>query len=332
MPDTWDYTTNRPERTDRVPGPAILTKSMVALSILFTVAFHTMDAAKGTWWAAIGRAGSMDSDSIWDGRVYGLFTSVFVHGSPGNLTGTLMHIGFNMMWLLTLGTMLEQTLGRMRWALFFICAAVAASGAELALSSRMGIGMSGVVYAMFGLMWAGRRQYPEWQKVATPQNLNLFITWGLICLAGTWAHFLSIANAAHGGGFLFGLAVGWLFIEKKSRVLAGACLAALIAMTVISVTWMPWSGAWCFWKASGEYYRHDYASAIDWFRRSIRLGEDRGAALNNIVMSEEQRGNPAGAEAARKELGPSTGQSDSPDAPPTDNSPSARDPFAGQSR
>ena len=90
-------------------------------------------------------------------------------------------------------------------------------------------------------MYAGRGRYPQWRAIVTREILNGAVIWGLFCVVATWLNVLHIANAAHGGGFLFGLAVGWLFIRRQHRIASALAILGLLALTVLSVTWMPWS-------------------------------------------------------------------------------------------
>ncbi len=100
-----------------------------------------------------------------------------------------------MIWLFQLGRILESTLSPVAYLAFIVSAAAVGSGCEVLISGTTGIGMSGVVYAMFALMWAGRGLYPAWAAVATRDNLRYFILWGLFCVGATWLHFMNIANA-----------------------------------------------------------------------------------------------------------------------------------------
>src|SRR5215831_11420611 len=81
----------------------------------------------------------------------------------------------------------------------------------------------------------------EDDQVATRGNLIVFVGWGLFCIVATALGWLAVANAAHAGGFLFGLAVGELAFRRRRPYLAGAALVLLATLTVASVTWMPWS-------------------------------------------------------------------------------------------
>jgi membrane associated rhomboid family serine protease len=303
MPDTWDYANNRLNGEDPRPPLPVMTYIIAALSIIITLANQTAaDARPGTFWYEIGRFGHLPPDQIWDGHVGALLTSVFVHGNPGNLSLTLMHIGFNLLWLVRLGPVLERTLHPVLFLLFFIASAVVSSCAELAFSSATGVGASGVVYAMFGLLWAGRGRHASWRPVATRENFNLFLIWGIFCIVATWSKSMHVANAAHFGGFLFGLAVGWLFVGRNQKALGAVSLAGLTLVVLLSLYWMPWSPEWTFWKASSEAKKGRMDSAIGWLKLSGKLGADTALIWHDIGVLEARRGNKAGAaEAARQE-------------------------------
>jgi membrane associated rhomboid family serine protease len=338
MPDTWDFN-QRPQRVSGDAPTPLLTYFMCAACVIATLAYHTSDSMPGTLWYRIGHFGVPPITEIWSGHYIGLFTSVFVHVG-------LLHLLFDMYWLVRLGRVLEQTLHPLVYALFFLIATVVSSGAQIALSSVIGVGASGIGYAMFGLLWAGRARYPTWRTVATRENLNLFIIWGIFCVITTWAHVMDIGNAAHGGGFLFGLAVGYLFCAPRRRLIWALPLAGLVALTILAVTWMPWSGYWTFWKGSEEFKQGRYHAAVAWYQRSLKLGADPQANWNNISLAwrsiaaeEEARDNAPGAREAEAQAAqaqqqagpmPDTNEEDTPNASSSSQSATEAKPARGK--
>ncbi len=289
--------------TERATGyhSHLLTWTMCVLCLLLTVSYHVAVRMRGTGLEAIGLFGYRPVQEIWDGGYGALLTAVFIHGNPSSMISTVLHIGFNLLYLYALGCLLEETIHPVAWALFFIGASVVSSGAEIALSSRAGVGVSGVVYAMFGLLWAGRKRYPDWQIVATKRNLIVMVGWGLFCVVATWLHLLHVANAAHFAGLFFGMAVGWLVVGRH-RVVSALVFCGLVALTVASVSWMPWSLPWVEWKAGRERALGHYAESVRWSRASLKLGEDPATAWSNILVTEHLRKNQAGQQAAIQEL------------------------------
>ncbi len=224
MPDAWDFS-QRPRRAGTTPQVPILTYLMALLSVVITAAFlTTSEKDAGTLWYNVGHFGFAETPGA---APWSLITTIFIHGS-------LLHILFNMIWLVQIGRVLENTLSPLIYAVFVLAAAAAGSACEMLISGNTGIGMSGVVYAMFGLMWAGRGMFPAWGAIASRDNLRYFIGWGLFCVVATWLHFLNVANGAHAGGFLFGLSVGFLFFSPRRRWVWAAPLALLVGIIAFS--------------------------------------------------------------------------------------------------
>ena len=276
MPDTWDFSRSR-RQADPLASVPVLTYLLTALSVLITSA-AALGQQGGPLIARLGTFGLADAEDIWNGRLWGLVTPVFVHGG-------VLHLLFDMLWLVQLGRILERTLPPAVYLGFLVAAAAVGSATEMLVSGQTGIGMSGVVYAMFGLLWAGRGYDASWRAVATRGNLQYLIAWGLFCVVGTYFHFLNIANGAHAGGFLFGLCIGYLFYSPRRRWVWAAPLALLLTACVLACTWQPWSAEWTFWKGNKEFNRKQYARAIDWYDASLRRGADPHAAWGNISLA-----------------------------------------------
>ena len=291
----------RPQRSgdpDWFMQTPLLTGLLCAICVIVSLASFAAKGGGSTGLSQLAHFGFVNQEDIWNGRWWGLFTTVFLHAD-------YLHLLFNMLWLYQLGSVMERSLNALVYVLFLAAAAAVGSGVELAFSGTTGIGASGVVYAMFGLMWAGRGRYPEWGGYANPANLRLFIGWGIFCVIATQLHWLAIANGAHAGGFLFGLSVGWLFFSSRPlRWLWALPLAGLIALTLLSVTWMPWSEAWNFWKGNREFARQHYSQAIGLYQRSLSRGGDAYSNWYNIslawdALGDEAEQNHQPAEAAR---------------------------------
>lgn len=231
-----------PAEDSRPRGVPWLTWLACVLSVTLTVAWWLNDRPAIGW-------GTLPAPFIWSGRWGALVTTVFLHGG-------VLHLLFNLLWLLRLGSTVEQTFGHLEFAVFCLAAAFVSSGAELAVFGNVGVGMSGVVYALFGLVWGARRTLPAFTAVATDDNVRLMIGWMVLCFVMTELNLMNIANAAHAGGLLFGFAAARLLIERpapvRHRVLAATVVASLITLTVFSVTWMPWSAEWRSWNEARQ--------------------------------------------------------------------------------
>lgn len=275
MPVNWAQSMRPTRGASSHTDPPMLTYVLIALSVIVTVASLAAGDHTESLLYRIGNIGYVEPDKIWSGQYWGLVTPIFIHGG-------WIHLFFDMVWLYQIGRLMEPALNQVVYLAIIAASAAVGSACEILISGSPGIGMSGVVYALFGVMWMGQGIVPAWRALATPQNMQYMVAWALFCVAATQFHLLNIANGAHGGGFLFGLCVGALFFTLRRRWLWAIPLALLIAASVMAVTWVPWSSDWDQWKATREFERAHYAQAIQWRKVSIEHGADEADAWNDI--------------------------------------------------
>ena len=155
-----------------------------------------------------------------------VFTSMFMHGS-------LLHLGGNMLFLWIFGNNIEDSMGRVRFVLFYLLGGVAAVLAQTAINPDAAvptIGASGAVAAVLG---AYAILYPR-ARVVTLVFIILIITvielpalvvlglWFLLQLLYGAAEVTQpvqgsgggVAYFAHIGGFVFGLVLIKLFADR----------------------------------------------------------------------------------------------------------------------
>lgn len=139
--------------------------------------------------------------------------SMFLHGS-------LLHIGGNMLFLWVFGNNIEDRLGPLRYASFYLVAGLVATATQVALDPSSPVPMIGASGAIAGVMGAYLVLYP---KVRIRTLLVVFIFPFLADIRAVWLlsfwfvsqFFLNagsgVAWGAHVGGFVFGAAagIGW---------------------------------------------------------------------------------------------------------------------------
>ena len=136
------------------------------------------------------------------GQVWRLFTPLLLHGS-------LVHIGFNMYALYSIGRSLERYYGHMRFFLLYIVAGFAGNVLSFLFTTANSLGAS---TAIFGLIAAegvfilqNRSLFGKQQSQRMLSNIGMIIVINL--MLGTSA---SIDNMGHLGGLIGGLAYAWL--------------------------------------------------------------------------------------------------------------------------
>jgi membrane associated rhomboid family serine protease len=121
--------------------------------------------------------------------------------------GSTMHIVFNLLAFLALGRVVEQTIGSVWYLLLLVALAWVSSSYQLGLEHAIGIGLSGVVYGVFGFMLGAspRDRLFRWY---VRQNLRLMLGWAVLCVVLTHFEILGVANTAHFSGLFFGAICG----------------------------------------------------------------------------------------------------------------------------
>jgi len=136
---------------------------------------------------------------IAQGQVWRLATPMFLHFGP-------LHLIFNMMWLWTLGLLLETRLRHLRFGLLVAAIAVLSNLAEATFGGSTNFGgMSGVVYGLFGYVVVQQRLLPASGLSLDSRNTVFMLIWLVVCYTGSVG---PIANWAHTIGLLTGAAIG----------------------------------------------------------------------------------------------------------------------------
>jgi GlpG protein len=157
--------------------------------------------------------GSIFLPEVKAGEVWRLITPIFVHGS-------VMHIVFNMMWLVQLGRFIESRFGAAKLLALVMAIGVGSNFAEYLWKSPYFGGMSGVNYGLFGFLWMKGKfdRSQNWQL--PPQTVQLMLMWMVLCYTGLLG---PVANYAHTVGLLIGMLLGIAsarlvpFLERESR-------------------------------------------------------------------------------------------------------------------
>jgi GlpG protein len=150
-----------------------------------------------------GRLHDQGMADIERGEVWRLFTPALMHVHP-------IHILFNMVMFSQLGTLIEVRRGTLRLAILFLVSAAISNYGQYLWDERIGdvrpfMGMSGVVYALFGYIWMKGLYQPEQRMGVHPNTVNTLLIWLVVCMTGMIG---PVANAAHFVGLVVGVVAG----------------------------------------------------------------------------------------------------------------------------
>ncbi|HEX3725677.1 MAG TPA: rhomboid family intramembrane serine protease [Pirellulales bacterium] len=171
-----------------------LTLTMIALCVALSMGI--LDASEGEF--------LFSWPLILKGEVWRLITPIFVHA---DLRSTPLHLIFNMWWLFDLGTLIETRLGTLRYAALVLVIALISNLGEFLYAGPNFVGMSGVVYGLFGYAWIRGRIDPTSGLYLQQQVVVMMMAWLVFCMV--LSH-MNVANGAHVAGLAAGAAIAYL--------------------------------------------------------------------------------------------------------------------------
>jgi GlpG protein len=130
----------------------------------------------------------MEGPGTQRGELWRLFTSIFLHTD-------ILHLLFNLYWFWMFGTLLERAFGHAKTALIVIFLAVGSGAFQFAID-RGGVGLSGVGYGLFGMLWVLSKYDGRFRGIVGPNITTLFVVWFFLCVATTITKIYSVGNVA----------------------------------------------------------------------------------------------------------------------------------------
>jgi len=236
-------------------------------------------------WAKIDIAPIEASPLIGRGELWRLLTAALPHADP-------FHLLFNAFWVWTFGALIEVTFGHMATLGIFVLLASGSMAAEWAVL-RGGVGLSGVGYGLFGLIYILERHDRRFTDAIDRQTTIIFIAWFFLCILTTILGIFPVANIAHGAGWLLGILLGLAIAEKSTRQFSA--IIGLIAMQIIFLVGAtiarPYvnrsSDAALEVEAMGydALEENRNADAVYWLKQAVRMEPGIPRAWNNLGIA-----------------------------------------------
>jgi rhomboid protease GluP len=195
-----------------------------------------------------------------------LLTSTFIHFG-------IIHLAMNMYALYTAGVYLEPMLGKTKYIAAYLCTGIIGGIVSLWWHTEgvNGAGASGAIFGLYGVFLAllFTNLIPKQVRSALLQSIGIFVVFNIV-----YGMRSGIDNAAHIGGLLTGMLIGFIFyLELSGRIMIRRSMAApLIMILTIAGTW---------------YFLTNYKSdvvRIDQLQKEFFVLQD--SALNSLRESE----------------------------------------------
>jgi len=181
------------------------------------------------YWAKVDISPIEANPMIGRGELWRLLTATLPHAD-------FFHLLFNAYWIWTFGSLLEMTFGHFATLGIFALLASGSMAAEWAIL-RGGVGLSGVGYGLFGLVYILEQRDRRFADAVDRQTVILFAAWFGLCIITTLLNIFPVANIAHFTGWLLGILLGLAIAEKSTRrIWATLGFSALLVLFLLGAT------------------------------------------------------------------------------------------------
>jgi len=230
QPGLWGFTSLMRKLGLRLDFTRLITVSCVGLYILsllvdpsavFEGGFSNPLALLSPSGQASFMLGMTGSEPVFRyGHWWTLITAMYLHGG-------LLHIFFNMMWVRQLGPVVEDLFGPFRLFAIFTVAGITGFLLSTLVGHGITLGASGSIFGLLAAAIAYGRHTGA--QLFTRQ----FLQWAVLLFIMGFV-FPGVDNWAHGGGFIGGYAVAYVFSRSQERegisayLIGGLCLLATV--------------------------------------------------------------------------------------------------------
>jgi rhomboid protease GluP len=199
-----------------------------------------------------------------------LITSTFIHFG-------IIHLAMNMYALYTAGVYLEPMLGKTKYITAYFCTGIIAGIVSLWWHKEgvNGAGASGAIFGLYGVFLAllFTNLIPKQVRSALLQSIGIFVVFNIV-----YGMRSGIDNAAHIGGLVSGMLIGFIFyLELSGKINIRKSMAAVL-ITILTV-----AGTWYFLNN----YKSD-AVRVDQLQKEFFVLQD--SALNSLIENEKITG------------------------------------------
>lgn len=252
----------------------------------------------------VGLAAILFTGWYWAGNDAGLWVldARAFHGEPWRLVtsallhGDLFHLAFNLYWLWVFGSQVESVWGSARTLALYAMLAAASNEAEYAVLDG-GIGLSGVGYGLFGLVWMLEKHDRRFRGAIDRRTTEVFVGWFFICIVLTAAKVLPVANFAHAAGWALGIIVGAAVTagSRAKRISYWLGLVACLGLVTLGSTagrrFVNFSanvGEDWFVLGTRALQADDYPRAVEFLEAAVAANGSRTGWWRNLGIAYEK--------------------------------------------
>ncbi len=207
----------------------------------------------------------------------------------------IVHLLFNCYWMVVLGSFFEIRFGKQRTIVCFALWAAASALAEFVFLDG-GVGLSGVVYALWAFFAIlRRRRYLVAGPIGERED-QLFVAWFFICIVLTYSGVMPVANIAHGAGAVFG-ALSAMAVSGNRKLWRSVMVATLLLLVIAATALRPQLNSSTYYTDGLAYEAWQLRDQERWPEAEAKLrlvlqrspnAADQWAALGGVLVHLER--------------------------------------------
>lgn len=181
---------------------------------------------------------------LWEGELWRIFVNLFHHGGA-------LHIFFNLYALYFFGSFAEKYMGSIRYLFFIIFCGLSQEIICQLTIEKGAIGLSGIIYGLFGLLFIIRKSNPIINSFISPELTKAMFVQLFIFMGLTYFNIMNIANVGHVAGLVYGILFSLAFYKNTNLIKKIAFI--LLNMFIISglyYIYLPNTPEWQTWYNS----------------------------------------------------------------------------------
>ena len=229
---------------------------------------------------------------VWDQwQLWRALTSVFPHAHVP------LHLLFNLYWFWTFGTLLEREYGHFKYLGIILVLSYIAPLAEF-MFLYGGIGLSGVVYGLWGMLWVLQRNDRRFIGAVDDRTSQTMIVWFFVCIVLTKLGIMPVANIEHGVGAITGGLLGYLAGGRTpARIKSALGLVALTALVTLGSTILwPYCNRTSYAEAVVEgvaldrLEHKDNQAAVKYMEKAVKMQHAGASTWYNLGVAYQDSG------------------------------------------
>lgn len=243
--------------------------SMHGLMTYFSGSLHISDSL-------FEKFGAPYAIQIYQGQYWGVIVNSLIHGFP-------LHLIINLAGLWIFGAFLERRIGWWRIFIFGFLSSIFTSLNQLALTNDAGLGLSGVNYAMFGLIFVLALRNPAYKmKFHVPITLFMVIFIGFSSYMNFSAKW-NIGIEAQLSGLFWGMLIGFCS-RIKNHILKFAASFIPFLISLSTLFYAPWSSMWQCSEGIDHHEKNDFNNALEHYKMALEIEPNNYVAKRNIQL------------------------------------------------